>query len=330
MTHEKMMTDTASGRARPVPRRPIRPAAVHRRGVACVLFVAPSLAFAAPLDSGHTAWMLSATTLVLFMIIPGLSLFYAGMVRSKNVLSVFMQCFAITCLTSLLWVFYGYSLAFDEGSPLIGGLGKTFLSGVTLRAMRGAIPETVFIAFQMSFAVISPALIVGAFAERMKFSAMLVFMMLWLTLCYAPVCHWVWGGGWLGGYGILDFSGGTVVHINAGITGLAAVLVLGPRKGYPVTAMPPNNLAYTIVGAAMLWVGWLGFTAGSGLAADRVAGMALIATQLSASAAALAWMFWRLGGATASRACSASPRGPSRGWLRFLPPRGSWGRWGRS
>ena len=258
--------------------------------MAGALLAAPALTTAGELNSGDTAWMITATTLVLLMTIPGLSLFYAGMVRSKNVLSVFMQCFAIAGLMSLLWAFYAYSLAFDEGNAFVGGLGKAFLGGVTVDAMSGTIPETVFMTFQMMFAIITPALIVGAFAERMKFSAMLVFMVLWLTLCYAPVCHWVWGGGWLGGYGILDFAGGTVVHVNAGIAGLAAALVLGPRKGYPVTPMPPNNLAYTLVGAGMLWVGWSGFNAGSALAANGTAGMALAVTQLSAAAAALAWM----------------------------------------
>ena len=258
--------------------------------MAGALLAAPALTTAGELNSGDTAWMITATALVLLMTIPGLSLFYAGMVRSKNVLSVFMQCFAIAGLMSLLWAFYAYSLAFDEGNAFIGGLGKAFLGGVTVDAMSGTIPETVFMTFQMMFAIITPALIVGAFAERMKFSAMLVFMALWLTLCYAPVCHWVWGGGWLGGYGILDFAGGTVVHVNAGIAGLAAALVLGPRKGYPVTPMPPNNLAYTLVGASMLWVGWSGFNAGSALAANGTAGMALAVTQLSAAAAALAWM----------------------------------------
>ena len=265
--------------------------ALQRLGTAGALLAAPALAFADELNSGDTAWMITATALVLFMTIPGLSLFYAGMVRSKNVLSVFMQCFAITSLMSILWAVYAYSLAFDEGNAFVGGLAKAFLSGVTVDAMSGTIPETVFMTFQMTFAVITPALIVGAFAERMKFSAMLVFMALWLTLCYAPVCHWVWGGGWLGAYGILDFAGGTVVHINAGVAGLAAALVLGPRRGYPATQMPPNNLSYTIVGAAMLWVGWFGFNAGSELAADGVAGMALAVTQLATAAAALAWMF---------------------------------------
>ena len=267
-----------------------RPSTMRRLGAAGALFAAPTLALADELNSGDTAWMITATALVLFMTIPGLSLFYAGMVRSKNVLSVFMQCFAITGLMSILWAFYAYSLAFGEGNAFIGGLGKAFLNGVTVDAMSGTIPETVFMTFQMTFAVITPALIVGAFAERMKFSAMLVFMALWLTLVYAPVCHWVWGGGWLGGYGILDFAGGTVVHINAGVAGLAAALVLGPRQGYPDTPMLPNNLSYTIVGAAMLWVGWFGFNAGSELAADGVAGMALAVTQLATAAAALAWM----------------------------------------
>ena len=199
---------------------------VRRLGAAGALLAVPALAFADELDSGDTAWMLTATALVLFMTIPGLSLFYAGMVRSKNVLSMFMQCFAIAGLVSILWAVYAYSLAFDEGNPFIGGLAKAFLSGVTVDAMSGTIPETVFVAYQMAFAIITPALIVGAFAERMKFSAMLLFMVLWLTLCHAPVCHWVWGGGWLGELGILDYSGGTVVHINAGIAGLAAVLVI--------------------------------------------------------------------------------------------------------
>jgi Amt family ammonium transporter len=259
------------------------------------LALAPSLAMAEDvLDSGDTAWMLTATALVLFMTVPGLALFYAGMVRSKNVLSVLMQCFAITALMSILWTFWGYSLAFEDGgsaNAFIGGLSKMFLAGVTVESMSGTIPETVFITFQMTFAVITPALIVGAFAERMKFSAMLIFMGIWLTVVYAPVCHWVWGGGWLGDWGILDFAGGTVVHINAGIAGLVAAIMLGKRKGYPGTAMPPNNLGYTIMGASILWVGWFGFNAGSELAADGVAGMAMAVTQIAAAAAALGWMF---------------------------------------
>jgi len=246
------------------------------------------------INAGDTAWMLTATALVLFMTIPGLSLFYAGMVRSKNVLSVLMQCFAITSLMTILWSVLIYSLAFSDGgslNPFIGGLDKIFLSGVTVDALSGSIPETVFMTFQMTFVIITPALIVGAFAERMKFSAMLWFMGLWAILVYAPVCHWVWGGGWLGEFGILDFAGGTVVHINAGIAGLVAALMLGRRKGYPHPAMRPHNLTYTIIGASMLWVGWFGFNAGSELAADGVAGMAMAVTQIATAAAALAWMF---------------------------------------
>ena len=290
MIHERRRSHYPARGHVPSRTRPGRPPAAHRLGAAGALLAAPALTSAAPLDSGDTAWMITATALVLSMTIPGLSLFYAGMVRSKNVLSVFMQCFAITGLISILWAFYAYSLAFDEGNAFVGGLGKAFLSGVTVRAMSGTVPETVFMMFQMTFAIITPALIVGAFAERMKFSAMLVFMALWLTLCYVPVCHWIWGDGWLDGYGILDSSGGTVVHVNAGAAGLAAALALGPRKGYPAVPMPPNNLTYTIIGAGMLWVGWLGFNAGSRLAADGVAGMALAVTQLSAAAAALVWM----------------------------------------
>ena len=309
MAHEKTTIDAARMRAHAAPvvtatapkerRRARGPrgagaarcSAVRRLAAAGVLFAAPAAARADVLDSGDTAWMISATALVLFMAIPGLALFYAGMVRSKNVLSIFTQCFAIAALVSILWAIYGYSLAFGEGNAVIGGLGRAFLKGLTVDAMSGTIPETVFMMYQLTFAIITPALIVGAFAERMKFSSMLVFMALWLTFCYAPVCHWVWGGGWLDRLGILDFSGGTVVHINAGVAALAAVLVLGPRKGYPATPMPPNNLAYTSVGAAMLWVGWFGFNAGSGFAANGVAGMALVATQLATAGAALAWMF---------------------------------------
>ena len=256
---------------------------------------APGLALAeeAPvLNSGDTAWMLTATALVLFMTIPGLSLFYAGMVRSKNVLSVLMQCFAITSLMTVLWVIYGYSIAFGGPGEYWGGLSKAFLKGVTVDSLSGTIPETVFMTFQLTFAIITPALIVGAFAERMKFSAILLFMGLWFTVVYTPVCHWVWGeGGWLGGLGILDFAGGTVVHINAGIAGLVAAIVLGKRKGYPEKPMPPHNLGYTLMGASMLWVGWFGFNAGSELAADGTAGMAMAVTQIATATAALGWMF---------------------------------------
>jgi Amt family ammonium transporter len=260
----------------------------------CALLAAaiPGIAAAQDLDSGDTAWMLTSTALVLFMTIPGLSLFYAGMVRAKNALSVMMQCFTLTCLMTILWVVYVYSLAFgaDIGS-FIGGLDKMFMAGVTVDAVSGSIPESVFSTFQLTFAIITPALIVGAFAERMKFSAMLWFMALWVTLVYAPVAHWVWGGGWLGGMGVKDFAGGTVVHINAGIAGLVAALVMGKRRGYPQIPMKPSNLVLTMVGAGMLWVGWFGFNAGSELAADGVAGMAMLVTQVATAAAALTWMF---------------------------------------
>ena len=258
--------------------------------LAAVSLLLPAPAMADELNSGDTAWMLTATALVLFMTVPGLSLLYAGMVRSKNALSVMMQCFAITCLVTVLWALYAYSLAFGEGGKFVGDLGKMFMKGVGVDALSGTIPETVFSIFQLTFAIITPALIVGAFAERMKFSAMLWFMGLWVTLVYAPVCHWVWGGGWLGELGVLDFAGGTVVHINAGVAGLAACLVLGKRRGYPEALMRPHSLVFTLVGAAMLWVGWFGFNAGSELAADGKAGMAMAVTQFATAAAALAWM----------------------------------------
>ncbi|MBL8251054.1 MAG: ammonium transporter [Candidatus Competibacter sp.] len=254
------------------------------------------------LNSGDTAWMLTSTALVLFMTIPGLSLFYAGMVRAKNVLSVMMQCFAITALMTVLWTIYGYSLAFDTAgmskeavnlNTFIGGFGKAFFNGVGRDSLTLAIPETVFATFQMTFAIITPALIVGAFAERMKFSALLLFMGLWFTFVYAPVAHMVWSGdgALLWDWGVLDFAGGTVVHINAGIAGLVACIVLGRRKGYPTTAMPPHNLNFTLMGASMLWVGWFGFNAGSAVAADGSAGMAMLVTQIATAAAALSWMF---------------------------------------
>ncbi len=270
-----------------------------------LLALAPALALAEEtptLNSGDTAWMLTATALVLFMTIPGLALFYGGMVRSKNVLSVLMQCFAITALMSVLWVLYGYSLAFstsgmEQGAinlnSFIGGLDKVLFGGVTRESLTAAIPETVFATFQMTFAIITPALIVGAFAERMKFSAMLWFMAIWFTVVYAPIAHMVWSGdgALMWDWGVLDFAGGTVVHINAGIAGLVAALVLGKRKGYPTTAMPPHNLGYTVIGASMLWVGWFGFNAGSAVAANESAGMAMLVTQIATATAALAWMF---------------------------------------
>ncbi len=244
------------------------------------------------LNSGDTAWMLTSSVLVLFMTIPGLSLFYAGLVRAKNVLSVMMQCFVITCLVTLIWTAYGYGLAFGDGGSLNAfvGVGKFFLSGVGVDTVSGTIPESVFQMFQLTFAIITPALIVGAFAERMKFSTMLAFMALWVTVVYAPVAHWVWGGGWLGELGVLDFAGGTVVHINAGVAALVLCIVLGKRRGYPTTPMAPNSLVLTVVGASMLWVGWFGFNAGSELAADGVAGMAMTVTHIATATAALAWM----------------------------------------
>ncbi|WP_079230370.1 ammonium transporter [Pseudomonas putida] len=277
---------------------------------ALLSLVMPGLALAeeaaAPaLNSGDTAWMLTSTALVLFMTIPGLALFYGGMVRSKNVLSVMMQCFAITGLISILWVIYGYSMAFDTAgmekgvlnfNSFVGGFSKAFLSGVTpanLTSATALFPEAVFITFQMTFAIITPALIVGAFAERMKFSAMLVFMGIWFTLVYAPIAHMVWSGdgALMWDWGVLDFAGGTVVHINAGIAGLVCCLVLGKRKGYPTTPMAPHNLGYTLMGAAMLWIGWFGFNAGSAAAANGTAGMAMLVTQIATAAAALGWMF---------------------------------------
>ena len=250
-------------------------------------------AFADDLNAANTSWILTSTALVLFMTIPGLSLFYGGLVRSKNVLSVLMQCFAITCLASIIWFAFGYSLAFGNGGSMnayIGNLDNIFLANLTEDSMAGDIPESVFAMFQMTFAIITPALIVGAFAERMRFSAMLLFSGLWLVLVYAPITHWVWGGGWLGEMGLLDFAGGTVVHITAGVGALVAALVLGNRKGFPRQAMPPHNLTMTVTGAGMLWVGWFGFNGGSALAANGDAGMAMLVTHISAAAGSLAWM----------------------------------------
>ncbi len=246
------------------------------------------------ISGGDTAWILTSTALVLFMTIPGLSLFYAGLVRVKNVLSVLMQCFALTALMSVLWFVAGYTLAFGssgvEQGPLIGDLGNLFLAKVSMDSVSGSIPETLFVMFQLTFAVITPALIVGGFAERMRFSAMLVFSSLWLLVVYAPVCHWVWGGGWLGNMGLQDFAGGSVVHITAGVAALVAAMSLGGRRGFGQAAMPPHNLTMTVTGAGMLWVGWFGFNAGSAVAADSSAAMAMLVTHLSAACGSLAWM----------------------------------------
>ena len=247
---------------------------------------------AAPkIDSGDTAWMLTATALVLLMTIPGLALFYGGMVRKKNVLSLLMQCFAICCLMSILWMVIGYSLAFDAGNAYVGGLGKVFLKDLTLGAVNGTIPDSLFMVFQMTFAIITPALIVGAFADRMKFSAMLWFTGIWMLVVYAPIVHWVWGGGFLSKDGVLDFAGGTVVHINAGVAGLVAAIMIGKRKGLGTESLAPHNLVLSVIGAALLWVGWFGFNAGSALAANGTAAMAMVVTQIATAAAALTWMF---------------------------------------
>jgi Amt family ammonium transporter len=254
----------------------------------------PELALADQLNQANTAWILTATALVLFMTIPGLSLFYAGLVRSKNVLSVLMQCFAITCLVSILWLAGVYSFIFSDGGslqPFIGGASKIFLPDLGTTSLTGDIPESVYFMFQMTFAIITPALIVGAFAERMKFSAMLWFSGLWLCLVYLPICHWIWGGGWLAKLGVMDFAGGIVIHINAGIAALVSALVLGKRRGFPTTAMPPHNMTMVVTGAGMLWVGWYGFNAGSALTADGRAGMAMLVTHIGAASGALTWMF---------------------------------------
>ena len=258
------------------------------------LSLLPNLAFADQLNQANTAWVLTSTVLVLFMTIPGLSLFYAGLVRSKNVLSVLMQCFAITCLVSILWLAGVYSFIFSDGAELqkfIGGASKIFLPNVGVASLRGDIPETVFFMFQMTFAIITPALIVGAFVERMKFSAMLWFSGLWLIMVYLPICHWIWGGGWLADLGVMDFAGGIVIHINAGVAALVAALLLGKRRGFPNTAMPPHNMTMVVTGAGMLWVGWFGFNAGSALTADGHAGMAMLVTHIGAACGALTWMF---------------------------------------
>ncbi len=250
------------------------------------------------LNTGDSAWLLTATALVLFMTLPGLALFYAGLVRSKNVLSLLMQCFAITGVCSLLWFACGYSIAFGDGGAANswwGGFGKAFLLGIGRDAMTGSIPEALFFMFQLSFAVITPALVIGAFAERMRFATVLWFSAGWLLLVYAPVAHWIWGGGWLAKLGVMDFAGGIVVHVNAGVAALVCALVLGRRRGFPQVAMPPHSLPITACGAGMLWVGWFGFNAGSALAANGSAAMAMLTTHLGASAGALAWMFveWR-------------------------------------
>ena len=256
-----------------------------------MLALLPAAGWSQALDSGDTAWMLTSTALVLFMTLPGLALFYAGLVRNSNVLSVVMQCFTIACMVSVIWVVCGYSMAFsDTIGGYVGGLGKAWLSGVGPDALSGTYPETVFIMFQLTFAIITPALFVGGIAERMRFSALLIFVAAWVLLVYFPVAHWVWGGGWLADMGFRDFAGGAVVHITAGVAALMAALVLGNRSGFPTTPMPPHNLPMTVTGACMLWVGWFGFNAGSALAADGAAGMAMLVTHIGASLGSLTWM----------------------------------------
>ena len=252
----------------------------------------------AKLDSGDTAWMIVATALVLLMTVPGLMLFYGGMVRKKNALSTVAQSFAVCCLATVLWMVVGYSLAFSEGNMFVGGLDKIFLIDLKPDALSGTIPESVFMTFQMTFAIITPALITGAFADRMKFSSLLLFTGAWLLLVYAPVTHWVWGGGFLGNAGVLDFAGGTVVHINAGVAGLVAACVIGKRARLDTEPFPPHNMILSVIGASLLWVGWIGFNAGSALAANAAAGMALAVTQIASAAAALSRMFteWALRG----------------------------------
>jgi len=242
------------------------------------------------IDPANTAWMLTSAVLVLFMTLPGLALFYAGLVRMKNVLSVLMQCFAITCVVTLAWLVVGYSIAFGEGNAWWGGLGKSFFSGLQVSTVKGTIPETVFAMYQLTFAIITPALVVGAYAERVRFGGMMLFSLLWLLIVYCPIAHWVWGDGWLQKRGLMDFAGGTVVHLNAGVAALVCALVLGRRRGFPDTAMPPHNMTMTLTGAAMLWVGWFGFNAGSALAADGAAGMAMLVTHIGAATGAFAWM----------------------------------------
>ena len=258
-----------------------------------VMLLLPGLVLAdeATLNGADTAWILTSTALVLFMTLPGLALFYGGLVRTKNVLSVLMQCFVIAGLVTMLWLIVGYSLAFADGNGFVGGLSKVLFAGIAEETLSGGIPESLFALFQMTFAIITPALIIGGFAERMKFAAVVLFSCIWLLAVYAPVTHWVWGGGWLGNMGLLDFAGGTVVHITAGVAALIAAIVLGPRQGFPTTPMMPHNMTLTVIGAGMLWVGWFGFNGGSALAANGDAAMAMLVTHIAAATGAMTWMF---------------------------------------
>jgi len=268
-----------------------RRALLRPSALLAMLFAAGARAADAPsLDTGNSAWILTSTALVLFMTLPGLALFYGGLVRSKNVLNVLMQCFSIACVSSLLWYLAGYSLAFAPGNGFVGDLGRAALAGTEEGSLSGSLPESVFVMFQMTFAIITPALIIGGIAERARFSAVMLFSGAWLLCVYAPVTHWVWGGGWLQQMGLLDFAGGTVVHVTAGVASLVSALVIGNRHGFGQTAMPPHNMTMTVTGAGMLWVGWFGFNAGSALAANGDAGMAMLVTHLSAAAGAFTWL----------------------------------------
>ena len=254
------------------------------------IFLSPKNALANELNSGDTAWILTSTALVLFMTLPGLALFYGGLVRVKNILSVLIQCFVIACIVSVIWVIYGYSLAFKGSGLYIGDFSSVFLNGISRNSLSGSIPETLFVMFQMTFAIITPALVIGAFVERIKFSAVCLFTVFWVTLVYLPACHMVWGGGYLGSIGVLDFAGGLVVHVTCGVAALVSAIMIGPRKGFPHTPLPPHNRSMVVIGAAMLWVGWFGFNAGSAVAANGDAAMAMLVTHISAAVAALVWM----------------------------------------
>ena len=258
--------------------------------IALFVFLNPGDLMAQELDSGDTAWILTSTALVLFMTLPGLALFYGGLVRVKNILSVLIQCFVIACIVSVIWVIFGYSLAFKGSGSYFGDLSSVFLSGIGRESLSGSIPETLFVMFQMTFAIITPALVIGAFVERIKFSAVCLFTIFWVTLVYLPACHMVWGGGYLGSIGVIDFAGGLVVHVTCGVAALVSAIMIGPRKGFPHTPMPPHNRTMVVIGAAMLWVGWFGFNAGSAVAANGDAGMAMLVTHISAAVAALVWM----------------------------------------
>ena len=258
--------------------------------LALFIFLSPKNALANELNSGDTAWILTSTALVLFMTLPGLALFYFGLVRVKNILSVRIQCFVIACIVSVIWVIYGYSLAFKGSGLYIGDFSSVFLNGISRNSLSGSIPETLFVMFQMTFAIITPALVIGAFVERIKFSAVCLFTVFWVTLVYLPACHMVWGGGYLGSIGVIDFAGGLVVHVTCGVAALVSAIMIGPRKGFPHTPLPPHNRSMVVIGAAMLWVGWFGFNAGSAVAANGDAAMAMLVTHISAAVAALVWM----------------------------------------